>query len=103
MNLSVAVLFPAKTFTRLRLNWKVNTTTSDGTEIMWEMPYDLNYFEDSFENYWLEYGIDTKSNSIAVEHANGTNSLDEEICLPAGRYSFGYSNMEAYKIKVDIA
>jgi hypothetical protein len=54
---------------------------------MWEIPYGINSY----------YGIDTKSNSIAVEHANGTNSLDEMICLPSGRYSFGYSNMEAYK------
>jgi hypothetical protein len=79
MNLSVAVLFPAKTFTYLSLDWRVNTTTSDGTEIKWE--------------YYL--GSSDKVNSIVVEHANGTNSLDEEICLPAGRYSFGYSNIEA--------
>ncbi|KAL7456163.1 hypothetical protein ACHAWC_007673 [Mediolabrus comicus] len=88
MNLSIAVLFPAKTFTELSFNLRVNTTTSDGTEIMWEIPYYVIY------SYYDV--IDTKSNSIAVEHANGTNSLDEEICLPAGRYSFGYSNMEAY-------
>ncbi len=83
MNLSIAVLFPAKTFTELGLNWRVNTTTSDGNEVTWEIPYVLG-------------SSDKEVNSIVVEHANGTNSLDEEICLPAGRYSFGYSNMEAY-------
>jgi hypothetical protein len=79
MNLSIAVLFPAKTFTSLSFDWRVNTTTSDGTEIKWEMPYDLHRSDKEIIN------------SIVVEHANGTNSLGEEICLPAGRYSFGYS------------
>jgi hypothetical protein len=100
MNLSIAVLFPAKTFSSLRFMWRVNTATSDGNEVTWEIPYDLKYFDtsSSLAPNWLGYGIDAKSNSIAVEHANGTNSLDEEICLPAGRYSFGYSGLEALKL-----
>ena len=103
MNLSIAVLLPAKTFSSLSFNWRVNTTTPDGTEIMWKIPYHIDYRngvgfqEDS--SYYDSWDVDsTKSNSIAVEHANGTNSLDEEICLPAGRYSFGYSGLAAYKV-----
>jgi hypothetical protein len=68
---------------------------------MWEIPYvldDSDSIDLNDDVYWSRYGIDAKSNSIAVEHANGTNSFDEEICLPAGRYSFGYSNMNAYKV-----
>ncbi|KAL7448769.1 hypothetical protein ACHAWC_002047, partial [Mediolabrus comicus] len=84
MNLSVAVLLPAKTFTGLSFMWTVNTTTSDGNEVTWEMPYYLGSSDKEIIN------------SIVVEHANGTNSLDEEICLPAGRYSFGYSTYDSF-------
>ena len=77
MNLSIAVLFPAKTFIGLRLNLRVNTTTSDGNEIMWEIPYGINSYYD--------YGIDTKSSSIVVEQAEPIRSFLGS-CHPVNRF-----------------
>ena len=86
MNLTISILLPAKTFTWLDLTLRVNTTTSDGTEIEWEIPYQLN-------------SSDTRINSIT----KNTLGEEESICLPTGTYALSYDGMVAkgYKGAMD--
>ena len=74
MKLTISTLIPAKTFTSLYLTLRVYTTTSDGKEIEWEIPYELG-------------PSDALVNSISTKN---TLREEESICLPTGTYTLSY-------------
>ena len=73
MDMTISMLLPAKTFTSLDLTLRVTTTSSDGTEMNVEIPYELNSDD---------------ANSIT----NKRLALDgeESFCLPTGTYTLSY-------------
>jgi len=84
MDLTIAILLPPQTNDwnddKSSFYWRVRNDTGIN-DVDWIIQYDVA----SLIEGDLHYG---DYSSIVVEHARGTNSKNEKICLPEGNYTF---------------